>query len=37
VADLFAGRRPKIPLVDPTAFRRAQREDTSASRQQELL
>jgi hypothetical protein len=37
VADLFAGKRPKIPLVDPTAFRRAQREDTSASRQQELL
>lgn len=26
---LFQGKRPDIPLVDPTAFRRPGREDTS--------
>ena len=28
IAELFAGKRPQIPFVDRTAFRRARREDT---------
>lgn len=37
VAELFAGRKPRIPLVDPTAFRKAAREDASRDRQGGLL
>jgi site-specific DNA-methyltransferase (adenine-specific) len=29
IAELFAGKQPNIPLVDPTAFRKAGVEDTS--------
>ena len=29
IADLFAGKKPNIPLIDPSAFRKAQREDMS--------
>jgi DNA modification methylase len=29
IKELFDGRKPQIPLVDPSAFNRAQREDTS--------
>lgn len=29
IAELFAGKKPQIPLVDATAFKRARREDTT--------
>lgn len=29
IADLFSGRKPNIPLIDPNAFKKAQREDMS--------
>jgi site-specific DNA-methyltransferase (adenine-specific) len=37
VAELFAGRKPHIPLVDPTAFRKAAKEDASRDRQSGLF
>jgi hypothetical protein len=37
VASLFGKRRPEIPLIDPAAFRKAQREDLSRNRQENLL
>jgi hypothetical protein len=37
VEELLAGRKPQIPLIDPSAFRRATREDSSRSRQERLL
>lgn len=36
IADLCAGKKPNIPLIDPTAFKKAQREDTSVSKQTDL-
>jgi site-specific DNA-methyltransferase (adenine-specific) len=29
IKELFEGKKPEIPLIDPSAFNRAQREDTS--------
>ena len=37
IADLFAKRRPEILLVDPTTFRKVQRQDLSRNRQGNLL
>ena len=37
VEQLFTGKKPHIPLVDPTAFRKAAREDTSHDRQTGLF
>jgi site-specific DNA-methyltransferase (adenine-specific) len=38
IAELLEqGKRPEIPLVDPSAFRKAPREDTSRTRQERLL
>ena len=34
---LEQGRKPQIPLVDPGAFRKAPKEDTSRDRQVKLL
>lgn len=37
VAELFAGKKPQIPLVDLSAFRQAAREDVSRDRQSGLF
>ena len=38
IAELLEqGRKPQIPLVDPGAFRRAPKEDTSRAKQDRLL
>jgi hypothetical protein len=37
IADLFAGKKPQMPLVDPTASRKAAREDDSRDRQAGLF
>ncbi|MFZ1415468.1 MAG: DNA methyltransferase [Defluviicoccus sp.] len=37
IRDLFEGRKPQIPMVDPTAFKKAQREDTRKRDQGTLL
>jgi DNA modification methylase len=37
LAELFQGRKPQIPFVDPTSIKRAKREDQEASRQGSLL
>jgi site-specific DNA-methyltransferase (adenine-specific) len=35
IADLFAGKKPQIPFIDPATFRRVGQEDTT--QQQRLL
>ncbi len=35
IADLFAGKKPQIPFIDPSTFRRARQEDTA--RQEQLF
>ena len=37
IRELFDGRKPHIPMVDPTAFKKAQREDTRKRDQGTLL
>jgi hypothetical protein len=37
ITELFAGRKPTIPLVDLSAFRRAAKEDASRDRQSGLF
>ena len=37
IAGLFGKRRPETSLIDPTAFRKVQREDLSRNRQENLL
>ncbi len=37
VAELLAGAKPRIPLVDPTVFKAPTREDASRERQTALL
>ena len=36
IEDLLSGKKPQLPLLDPTAFKKAQREDASASKQTDL-
>jgi site-specific DNA-methyltransferase (adenine-specific) len=35
IAELFAGKKPQIPFIDPTTFRRARTEETA--RQERLF
>jgi site-specific DNA-methyltransferase (adenine-specific) len=35
IAELFAGKKPQIPFIDPSTFRRARQEETA--RQEQLL
>jgi hypothetical protein len=35
IADLFAGKKPQIPFIDPTTFRRPRQEETA--RQERLF
>jgi site-specific DNA-methyltransferase (adenine-specific) len=37
LAELFQGKKPDIPFVDPASVKRAKREDGSAGSQQSLL
>jgi site-specific DNA-methyltransferase (adenine-specific) len=37
IAELFAGKKPAIPLIDPSAFRKANKEDQSLGKQASLL
>jgi site-specific DNA-methyltransferase (adenine-specific) len=37
VKELFAGKKPQIPWVDPSMFRQAAKEDTSVTRQGKLI
>lgn len=37
LADLFNGKKPDIPFVDPASVKRAKREDDSATRQDRLI
>jgi site-specific DNA-methyltransferase (adenine-specific) len=37
VAELFAGRKPQLPWLDPGAFGKAAREDANAGKQTQLL
>lgn len=37
VEQLFEGKRPEMPWIDPSVFRKAKREDTSKQKQQKLL
>lgn len=37
LADLFAGKKPDIPFVDPSSLKRAKREDDLARRQDQLF
>lgn len=33
IEDLLSGKKPQLPLLDPTAFKKAAREDTSKEKQ----
>ena len=35
IAELFQGKKPQIPFIDPTTFRRARQEETG--RQEQLF
>lgn len=37
LAELFQGKKPDIPFVDPSSVKRAKREDEAASKQGSLL
>jgi site-specific DNA-methyltransferase (adenine-specific) len=37
IEDLFAGKKPHMPWLDPTAFKKAAREDMDADKQGKLL
>jgi len=37
LAELFQGKKPDIPFVDPSSLKRAKREDVSAGKQEKLL
>lgn len=37
IEDLFAGKKPHMPWLDPTAFKKAAREDINAGKQEKLL
>ena len=37
IRELFDGRKPQIPMVDTTTFKKAQREDTRTRDQGTLL
>lgn len=37
IEDLFAGKKPHMPWLDPTTFKKAAREDMSAGKQEMLL
>ena len=37
IEDLFAGKKPHMPWLDPTAFKKAAQEDMSAGKQEKLL
>lgn len=37
IADLFAGKKPQMPWLDPTAFKKAAQEDMNAGKQEKLL
>ncbi|MDG4550767.1 MAG: hypothetical protein P9F19_15820 [Candidatus Contendobacter sp.] len=37
IEDLFAGKKPQMPWLDPTAFKKAAQEDMNAGKQEKLL
>ncbi len=37
IADLFAGKKPLMPWLDPTTFKKAAREDMNAGKQDKLI
>lgn len=37
IEDLFDGKKPLMPLLDPATFKKAAREDMSAGRQEKLI
>lgn len=37
LAELFQGKKPDIPFVDPASVKRAKREDVGAGKQEKLL
>ncbi len=37
IQDLFAGKKPHMPWLDPTAFKKAAQEDMNAGKQEKLI
>ena len=37
IEDLFAGKKPHMPWLDPTTFKKAAREDMSVGKQEKLI